>query len=618
MCGIAGVIGVSSNQSIGQMIAKMTKKLQHRGPDAEGFFYTKKIALGHRRLSIIDLSDSANQPLTDNSKRYTIVFNGEIYNFQTIKKQLLAYNFNTESDTEVVLAAYITWGKQCLEHFNGMFALAIWDSEKEELFVARDRMGIKPFYYYQNAECFIFASEMRAILASELVPRQLNKSGLETYLKYQTVHAPNTIIQNVFQLQSGNYGCFKKGTFTVHKYWNIKDYFKQTQYIDPAKAKLKTKELFIQAVENRLVSDVPVGAFLSGGIDSSAVVSVMAELSNQAIDTFSIGFKEKAFDESPFAQLIAKKYQTRHHQLMLSSQELLKKIPSILSTLDVPSTDGANSYVVAEMTCQANIKVALSGLGGDELFAGYSTFQRFEQLKKRHFFWKTPLVFRQAGSAVIQQFATTNAQLKISNLLEQKSFSMAEIYPIFRQLFSKKEINKLLKTNRNNLDVMQQLLMNQVDKNIISAISIAEISTYTQDVLLRDTDVMSMAHGLEVRVPFFDHHLVEYVLQLPSDIKRPTYSKSFLVESLAPRLPKEIVFRERKGFTFPWKEWMLGALAPINLQQIKWLSELPIFNKTELLTYYQRFLKGDKRVSWSKIWSLITLSAWMQQNEIYC
>jgi len=366
MCGIAGIIGISAAES-GSLIDEMTERMKHRGPDAGATFVSDGIALGHRRLSIIDLSTNANQPFFDISKRYIIVFNGEIYNYQEIK-ELLNYSWQTTSDTEVILAAYLQWGEHCLEKLNGMFAFAIWDNLKKDLFVARDRMGVKPFYYYQSNELFVFASEIRSILASGLVPKKLDINSLSSFLANLAVRTPNTIIEGIQQLQPGEYGFYKDNTFKKYKYWSITNNLinLQNYNLSYTETVQKTRHLFEEAIKSRMVADVPVGAFLSGGIDSSAIVAIMAQLSRRSIETFSITFKDKVFDESKYARYIAQQYQTNHTELLLEPNDLLKNLPEYISSMDSPTVDGINTYTISKLVAKTGIKVALSGLGGDE------------------------------------------------------------------------------------------------------------------------------------------------------------------------------------------------------------------------------------------------------------
>ncbi|MEZ4933746.1 MAG: asparagine synthase (glutamine-hydrolyzing) [Saprospiraceae bacterium] len=623
MCGIAGVISEKNNLDK-SIIQNMTDALAHRGPDAGAIYQDGKAALGHRRLSIIDLSELSNQPMLSHDGRYIIVFNGELYNFKEVKKEINNYPFKSSGDSEVILAAYIKWGVDCLRRFNGMFAFAIWDKIEESLFVVRDRLGIKPLYFSYKAEShFIFASEIRSILKSGLTSRQIDRCGLSDYINYQTVHAPKTIIKDIFQLMPGEYGIYKKGKLTTKKYWDIipDKYNPNGQYQSYEKVKNNVRQLLSSAVEKRLVSDVPIGAFLSGGIDSSAVVALMSEISERPVDTFSIIFKEKQFDESEYSDLIAKKYKTNHHPILLNPSDFMEEMPNALAAMDVPSGDGVNTYVVSKATKNAGVVVTLSGLGGDELFAGYPFFEKFAQLQKMSAFWKIPAIIRKGFSSGAGPFLKSHQRAKIDMLARANSAEIDQIFPTFRRVFSPEESNQLLNTGKTTCptDSVEELLLMQKELKklpLLSQVSVSDISTYTQNILLRDTDQMSMAHALEVRVPFFDHELVEYVIGIPDNMKKPEYAKKLLVESLKPLVPNEIVFRQKKGFHLPWKIWMKKELKSFCDTRINSLAERGMINGVFLKQLWGKFLSGKNDNLWSRIWIFVVLEDWMQRNGI--
>lgn len=618
MCGIAGVIG-SKKGNYSEIIRKMTDAMQHRGPDARGVWEDEKIALGHRRLSIIDLSEGANQPIYDKNKRYYIVFNGEVYNFKEVKAELSDYPFTTSSDTEVILAAYIKWGRACLHRFNGMFAFAIWDREKEELFVARDRLGIKPFYYYQDEEQFLFASEIRSLLSSGLVPKEINSQGIIDYLSYQTVHAPKTLVKNIFQLLPGESAILSKDNkFKKSIYWNLAT-IPQQEKEEYRQVKNNVKRLMLEAVERRMISDVPLGAFLSGGIDSSAIVALMTELSDQPINTFSVVFSEKKFDESEHSNLISKKYNTKHSKILLEPKDFLKDLPASLKALDTPSSDGINTYIVSKATKDAGITVALSGLGGDELFMGYPLHTQWHNLHKKRALWKIPGSIRAIAADGLSMIQDNHKTARIAQLFKAPNFKFHNIFPILRRVMSDNEIYKLLgkKISYVNTIMKQYEEYEKIisEQPIYTQASIGDISSYTQNILLRDSDQMSMASSLEIRVPFFDHTLVEYVIGLSDSHKHPTFSKKLLVEALAPRLPDSIVHRKKMGFTFPWESWIKNELRDFCDSRINKLAERDIFDGVALKIYWNSFLDGDKKITWVKIWLLVVLSEWLINNK---
>lgn len=621
MCGIAGFTGEHKLDRSRHRIERMTDAMQHRGPDSHGHFILPRIALGQRRLSIIDLSDAARQPITDPSGRYTIIYNGEVYNFKEVKAKLSGYAFQSESDTDVILAAYIKWGPAALERFNGMFAFAIWDHAQGELFLARDRMGIKPLYYYKTDTSLVFASEVRALLASDLVPRKLDQEALQEYLQYYSVNSPRTLIQGVAMLKAGHWGRWKDGTWTTQKYWSLADI---EQYSGSASYKdicAQTKDLLSQSIERRLISDVPLGAFLSGGIDSSAIVALMAGVSSQAVNTFSVTFSEKEYDESPWSEMMAKKYGTKHHPIPLDPSDFLEDLPEALAAMDHPSGDGLNSYVVSRVTRKAGITVALSGLGGDELFGGYPVFKRYQKLRQMNLFYKVPAGIRTAIGRSVSGVYNNHKTARLQELISVEDNQFSELYPVFRKIWDPEESRHLLHAFSHTTSVFQGIFspaeMTQINLlPYMSQVSVGEMSTYTQNVLLRDTDQMGMASSLEVRVPFFDHKLVEYVLSLPDAYKPMTSPKKLLVDAVGDLLPQSLVYRQKMGFMFPWAEWIRGELKSFCEAKITRLSQREFINGSHLIETWRGFLHHNKHSTWIKIWMLVVLENWLQQQNI--
>jgi asparagine synthase (glutamine-hydrolysing) len=348
------------------MIRRMTDAMAHRGPDADACWVEDNIALGHRRLSIIDLSAAANQPFIDVSGRYVIVFNGEIYNYREVKQLIDDYPFHTTSDTEVLIAAYIKWGADCTRYLRGMFAFVIWDRREREIFMARDPMGVKPLYYFRNRETLLFASETRALLASGLVERKINAASLRDYFTYQSISGCGSVIRDVHQLEAGNWMRITPEGTRQRRYWNVAATSVDFDFSDQAGVQKRIRQLLLQSIERRLVSDVPVGAFLSGGIDSSAVAGLMAEAGPARPNTFNISFEEKEYDESPYAAQVARKFNTRHTRIVLKPTIFLDELKDALDAMDSPSGDGINSYVVSRAIRGQGMTVALSGVGGAE------------------------------------------------------------------------------------------------------------------------------------------------------------------------------------------------------------------------------------------------------------
>jgi asparagine synthase (glutamine-hydrolysing) len=615
MCGITGIISFQKSNCT-ERVRSMTHALAHRGPDADGYYSDEQAYLGHRRLSIIDLSAESNQPIADNTGRYQLVFNGELYNYQEVRSLLSGYSFRTAGDTETVLAAYIRWGADCLKYLKGMFAFAIWDTQKQELFVVRDRLGVKPLYYFKNEQCFVFASEIRAILASNLVPKTLNREALLDYFAYQSFYTPHTPIKDIQQMPAASYLLVSASSFESKLYWDVTRPPAGNDFSDPAKVKKQIRHLLLQSVERRLVADVPVAAFLSGGIDSSAIVGLMAEVATTP-QTFTIAYNEKEYDESAYAEIVAKKFKTHHHNILLKPAACLDELHHALSGMDSPSGDGINTYVVAKAIKQHGIKVALSGAGGDELFAGYPIFSQWLNIQQKKWLWKMPGVCRSLIAGL--QGGNSSKALRTRQMLKLPQGDIASVYPVLRQVMPDALINKLtgLTTGRTSLNMLLQQnseAMNALP--LLSQVTAAEYFGYTQHTLLKDTDQMSMAVALEVREPFFDHELIEYVLQVPNALKKPTYPKSLLVESLNGLLPDEIVHRKKQGFLMPWAVWMKNELRGFCEEKINGMASRSFINGQALAKYWQRFLKGDQQVRWAELWLFIVLENWLAQNGI--
>lgn len=611
MCGIVGIIGLNKEVSSSK-IHDMNKRIEHRGPDAEGFFIEDGIALGHRRLSIIDLSSGANQPLFDHSNRYVIVFNGEIYNYQDVKSEL-DYNWSSNSDTEVILAAYIKWGKACLEKLNGMFAFAIWDKVEQELFIARDRLGVKPLYYGFVNGVFVFASEIRSILASEILEAKIDENNLSEYLRFLSIATPKTLIKDLFQLCPGHYLILKHNGFSIQRYWSLLD--KPVPNLSNRQEVLKAcKSNFVDAVKSRMVADVKVGAFLSGGIDSSAVVAVMAGLSKDPIDTFSIVFDEKQYDESEYSQFVANKYKTNHQAFLMKPADLIPNLDPFFKSMDNPTVDGINTYMISQLVAKTGIKVVLTGIGGDELFAGYVGFERWKSFQKFSWVFKVP-IFKPLLS-VINTVKKSRASLKLSDMFDSSSADLSAFYANSRSVYFKNELNYLLEKPILKND--SWLDLNQTKKfPVLSQYSIAELSHYTLDVLMKDTDQMSMAWALEVREPFFDYKLIEFVLKLDDKNKFKKGSpKHLFVEALGDLLPPEIVNRTKKGFTFPWSFWLRNELKPYCEEALDSLSKRQLFKPEGIQYLWHSFLNNKQALTWLHIWGLVVLEKWMTENNI--
>ena len=617
MCGITGILHFNKLPDAPQRVVRMTNAIAHRGPDAEGFYGDPCIALGHRRLSILDLSGAANQPFIDTTGNYVMVFNGEIYNYLELKQRLSDYPFTTSSDTEVLMAAFCKWGIDCVKELEGMFAFALWDKRNETLWLARDRMGVKPLYFFRNENAFAFSSEKRSLLASSLINPQIDQQSLFEFLSLQSTGYPNAIFNNIHQLQAGCCMKLTENASDTIRYWSLTDN-KTTIERDPATIRKTLFDKMNEAVAKRMMSDVPMGAFLSGGIDSSAVVALMSLNSREKINTFNLSFTEKEYDESGYAETIANRFGTNHVKHLLRPEDFLDKVVAGLDAMDSPSADGINTFVLSAAIRSAGLKVALTGIGGDELFAGYPGFMRYYKLNNASTGYQLSYPLRKMASLLLQ-YSPSNKNKRLAEMLAITDTSISNVYPIIRKIFSPDLIRQLVNTNVQQIGLEKMLKddLRKIEKfDLFSQYSIAEYMGYTQHTLLKDADQMSMAVGLEIREPFFDHQLVEYVLSIPDHIKYPNFPKQLMVEALEPLLPNEVVHRKKQGFVLPWEKWMRAELQSFCASQIKGLSQREFIRGDALLKYWDRFLKHDPSVRWMELWQFVVLGYWLNKNGI--
>jgi asparagine synthase (glutamine-hydrolysing) len=621
MCGITGIYSTNASHATKLRVEAMNTALAHRGPDDAGVFEGENVVLGHRRLSIIDLSPGGHQPMHSADGRYTIVFNGEIYNFREVRAQLVNWQFRSESDTEVILAAYVQWGKACVQHFNGMFAFALYDAHTRELWLVRDRMGIKPLYYWYHEGTLVFASELRAVLASGLMPRRASDTSIGEYLRWQTVLAPDTIVENIRLLPAGHWMLLSSSGMKQEAWWTLPGNFRKEVAAQPLpEIHKEIRRLLRDAVERRLVADVPFGAFLSGGIDSSAIVALMSEVSSAPVKTFSVTFDESEFSEASYAKMVAEKFGTEHHEIRLRPDDFLHDLPDALAAMDHPGGDGPNTWVVSKATRAAGITMALTGLGGDELFAGYAVFTRMAELERKRWLNKMPPSLRSAGGSLLERLRPGVASAKMAEVLRLPQINFESAYPLARLLLLPEQLTQIGGNAFpvNDVFAAHTAMRNQFSghAHLLSRVSIAEMQTYLQHVLLRDSDQMSMAHGLELRVPFMDYTLVEYALAIPDQFKYPHTPKKLLVDALADLLPPEIVNRPKMGFTLPWEQWMKNELRTFCESHLTSLAGHKPFNHKGMMQLWQQFVKGDATVSWSRIWPLVVLGYWLDKNNV--
>lgn len=625
MCGVVGLL--HNNDSAEQHIERlqaMSQALQHRGPDDTGFQVVNQggpLALfGHRRLAIIDLSPAGHQPMCDPATGNWITFNGEIYNYQALRQELQhqGHTFQSQTDTEVILKAFAAWGLESIPRLRGIFAFGLWDARNQRLVLARDQLGVKPLYYWQQADALLFASEVRALLASNLIPRRLDVHGLRSYLSYGSVQEPYTLIQDISSLLPGHILTWQNEQTQTRRYWQLPlpDGVEERSL---ATLLDEVQQHLLSAVQSQLVADVPLGAFLSGGIDSTAIAALMQQTSNGGVKTFSVVFDEKQYDERYYAQLAARHIGTAHTELLLRGEDVRQSLPAALAAFDQPSMDGLNTYFVSKVTREAGLTVALSGLGGDELFGGYSGYQKSLLLEtwgeRLHML---PHWLRDKGAHLLSLLPGEKARRLVGLLQTQR-----HPYFLARQLFSQHQITNLLDPDVNRAsrqwepDVFRLLEHETRDYDRVNRQSALEMQTYMLSTLLRDTDQMSMAHALEVRVPLLDHILVEYLFTVPGACKiDAAHPKPLLTRSLNGALPDECIFRPKRGFELPFAVWLKASLYDeIRASFLGQTTQTSLpFTAASLEQSWQRFEQGQ--LSWSRVWSLFTLRNWLDSHGV--
>lgn len=582
MCGIAGIINWEHSPDRASL-DKMCKKLTHRGPDDFGIISLANIALGHRRLSIIDLTSNAHQPMASKDGRYYIVYNGEVYNFKELREELKQEGiiFKSASDTEVVLYSYIRWGSKCLNKFNGMFSFAIWDDKRRELFLARDRFGKKPLYYYYDHNNFIFASELNALILNEIVPRDISYESLNCYLALGYILSPLTIYTNVYKLEPATYLFISNQGKSVikTKYWDYAESFRRKTNAAERDIAANVLELLTNSIKRRMISDVPVGAFLSGGIDSSSIVAIMKKYHSGDLHTFSIGFEEKDYNELKDADKAAKWINTLHHGKVISLDESSGLIDEAISVYDEPFAD--NSLIpTVELSRIASsfVKVSLSGDGADEIFAGYITYKA-DRLHGYANIIPSPL------KRLIYKLSLPGSinNKKIGFGYKQKQFFYGTLYNsekahyLWRNIFSPEERTRLLGEKFRDLVydtdpfyIFKKFYNSVKDLHWLDRSLYVDAMTWLTDDILVKVDRASMNKSIEVRCPYLDVDLVSFVASIPSGLKmRGLKTKYILKKSLNSVLPDFILNKKKSGFNAPVGNW-------INFEGI---NEFKAFNK---------------------------------------
>jgi asparagine synthase (glutamine-hydrolysing) len=644
MCGICGVIGIERTDLAEAITRRMMEALWHRGPDEDGLLVTPSATLGMRRLSIIDLP-GGRQPVFNESGNVAVVFNGEIYNFRQLRGTLegRGHAFRTNSDTEVIVHAYEEWGEECLRELRGMFGFAVWDARASgtlgdagrgaRIFIARDRLGIKPLYYAFANGALLFASEVRALIASGCVAPRVAADALESYLLFGSVAEPSTVVEGVFSLPPGHCVTLAANALPSElqpkRYWDFSDAALHAEGPTPEtfqEAARQLRPLLEETVRDHLISDVPLGVFLSSGLDSTALVA-LASRSQRALHTLTVVFPEQQFSEATFSRATAKHFKTNHQEILLTPDQVLAQLDEAISALDQPTMDGLNTYFVSRAAHQAGLKVALSGLGGDEMFGGYATFTTTPraQFAARVGQW-VPGPLRRLTARMSVKISSGDAVRKAAAAWRSPG-DFPHAYYFTRILFTPSRVRRLLAPYFESVEHqgneqaplwrqrMQDTARQALRLDSFTAVSCLESQSYMVNTLLRDTDSVSMANSLEVRVPLLDHRLVEFVARLPQDAKyRAGVPKALLVEALSDVLPDTVVGESKRTFTFPWDLWLRGPLGVRLSQNLANLASplQPFVNLRAVRGVWQNFVIGQ--TNWSRPWSLYMLNEWVGRH----
>ncbi len=623
MCGIAGFSRFHDATGDLSSLVKMGDKIAHRGPDAHGEYLDEGIGLCHRRLSIIDLSIAGNQPMFSEDDNLVIVFNGEIYNFPELRKELekKGYPFKTKTDTEVILALYQYEGAKCLDKLFGMFAIALWDKKKQELFLARDRLGKKPLYYYHDQKQFIFASEIKSILEIETVPKEIRHDAIYDFFVYQYVPDSKSIFNNIHKLQPGHFLTINKNGIKIKQYWDVS--FKQQSTSSETEIAEGLLDTINTCTKQRMISDVPLGAFLSGGVDSSGVVALMAKNSSSPVLTCAIGFDSKKFDEVQYAKQVADQYHTKHHELTVK-ENILDKLDDIVGFFDEPFADPSlvPTFFVSQLA-KTKVTVALSGDGGDENFAGYSKYS-VDQVENALRNKVPSFIRKKLFPAFISPLQRSNIRPfnRAATLLNAMSKSPAEGFYLTNTFMTDAMWDRLANDNLKSQlagyhpSIQTTQFYHAVDADDhLSKVLYSDIKTYLVGDILVKVDRMSMANSLEVRSPLLDYRVVEYAASIPSSLKLHQKEKKYILKkSFSDLLPADILYRKKMGFSVPLANWLrneLKATAEEKLLQTEnGLSNY--FKPQEIKNIWLEHQQGIRDHS-AALWSLLMFEFWWQK-----
>ena len=624
MGGICGKVFFDRDKSISSdLLSSMASIMDYRGPDDEGFYNSGPVGLGHRRLSIIDLN-TGKQPICNEDKKIWIVFNGEIYNYLDLRSELIAkgHVFRTRTDTEVIVHAYEEYKEDCISRLRGMFAFAIWDERSETLLLARDRVGIKPLYYWLGSDCLVFASEIKSILQDRSIPREIDDRIIDRFLTYYYTPGPHTLIKGIHKLEPGSYLVLKNGVCRTVQYWDL-DFTSGAENQTFEDAKEALLDLLKDSVKLHMISDVPIGFLLSGGVDSTALLSLSLEQTDKDISTFTIGFKDQNFaDERMYARLAAKKFGTKHYEMTIEAQDFVDFLPKYVWHMEEPVCEppAVALYYITKLA-KDHVKVLISGEGGDEAFAGYQNYRNLlwlERIKKVAWPFNgtlSTLFDRLDGNGLIKRFKKYSPLLSVpfeSYYYSRTSNPFKCFNKEFTKLYSPEFGNKIDKSF--SIQPTRKLFENLKSNDNLSKMLYIDTKTWLPDDLLVKADKMTMANSVELRVPLLDHKVLEFAAGLPSVYKLRVLTTKFILKSTFRNfIPKEIIKRKKTGFPVPYETWMRKDLRTVVEDTI--LSQRAIergyFNRRWIEKVLSANLNGG---DYSKeIFSLLTLELWQRE-----
>jgi asparagine synthase (glutamine-hydrolysing) len=627
MCGICGVVSFQPDIPVDRsVLQRMNASIRHRGPDDEGYYQDGQANLAMRRLSIIDLH-TGQQPISNETGDVWVIYNGEIYNFKDVRAALenRGHTFKTQTDTEIIVHAYEEYGDECVKHFNGMFAIALWDARKRRLFLARDRVGIKPLYYWADQTRLVFASELKALILHPDVPRQTNLAALDLFLTLEYVPAPHTIYEGVFKLLPGHTLVVEEGNIKINQYWDV-PYQPVSQ--NEAECAEALSGLISEAVRVRLISDVPLGAFLSGGIDSSTIVGYMSQNMSEPVQTFSIGFEDDTYDELPYANAVAKHFGTNHHVEVLKP-DIATLVEQLVPHHDEPFADTSifPTYLVSKLASQ-KVKVVLSGDGGDELFAGYDTYLA-EKLDR--YYGRLPGTLRQRvlprfANWLPPQPAKKGLINKVKRMVEGGALDPSLQHTRWMMFLNSTEKDSLYRSDLRatlNDHLTAEYFGGYFEKasrfDTLAQQQYVDIKSYLADDILTKVDRMSMAVSIETRVPLLDYRIVELAMNLPPHMKlNGSRTKSILRNAVKGLVPDLVLEKPKQGFSIPMKHWLRTSLRSMMLDLLSKdsLNKHGYFEHQIVSKWIQEHLDGRANHS-HRLWSLMVFEMWRRNEPVF-